>query len=83
VLLLINVVGALLLGWWWGGTQAGRVPGRWTPLIATGALGSFTTFSALAQATLEAGGAAVGYALASLMIGAVAAAAGFAWGARR
>jgi fluoride exporter len=82
-LLAINVVGALLLGWWWGGAEAGRVPGRWTPLIATGALGSFTTFSALAQTTLEAGGAGVAYGLASVTAGGVAAAAGFAWGARR
>ena len=81
--LLVNLLGAFALGWLTGVTA----DPRWRLLLGTGALGGFTTYSALAVQTgvlLDAAPAvAVAYAVATVLIGVLAAAAGQRWGARR
>ncbi|MDX6267994.1 MAG: fluoride exporter [Frankiales bacterium] len=69
--LVINVVGAFLLG-----VLVARHPaGHWSrPLLGTGFLGGFTTMSALAVQTVTSDfAAAVGYLVASLVLGVAAA----------
>ncbi len=89
--LIANLVGALLLGLLLealaarGSETDGRQ--RLRLLIGTGALGGFTTYSALAQAValLWGGGSvglALGYGLATLLFGALATWLGIALGAR-
>jgi CrcB protein len=72
----INVVGAFALG----ALVARRPPEHWSrPLIGTGVLGGFTTFSALAVQTVDAS-AVTGavYLAGTLLVGTAAA----AWGLR-
>lgn len=83
--LTVNLLGALLLGW----VLAALVPRRRSlrPLLATGLLGSFTTFSGLATGAvllLDAGRPVVAavYALSSVVGGLVAARLGLWVGAR-
>jgi CrcB protein len=67
--LVVNVVGALLLGLVMGATTTGRliVAPELRLLVAVGVLGAFTTFSTLSYETLEAVRVgAVGVALANL-----------------
>ena len=89
--LIANLAGALLLGLLLealaarGSETDGRQ--RLRLLIGTGALGGFTTYSALAQAValLWGGGSvgpALGYGLATLLLGCLAAWLGIALGAR-
>jgi CrcB protein len=81
----VNVIGSFALGAAFGRADRGRAP-TWLrgPGFATGAVGSFTTFSALA---VEAGGLAtavgVAYAAASLAGGLVAVALGWRAGRGR
>jgi CrcB protein len=72
----INVVGAFLLG----ALVARRPPQHWSrPLLGTGVLGGFTTFSALAVQTVDASLATGAlYLLGTLLAGTAAA----AWGLR-
>lgn len=84
----INVVGCfalglLLTGW----VRPGHAPPWWRPLLGTGFLGAFTTFSAVmhAVAGLErsgSGATALAYLGTSFVVGAGAAAAGSVLGAR-
>lgn len=85
---VVNVVGAfalgVLLGAW---VRPGRAPGWARPLLGTGLLGGFTTFSAVAHAMdrLAAGGTpavAAGYLAATVVVGVTAAAAGLGVGDR-
>lgn len=82
-----NLLGALLLGLLLARVQRSDAP-PWlrSPLFATGALGSFTTFSNLtwdvAAAVATAPLLAAGYAAASLTLGLSAAAAGWWLGSR-
>jgi fluoride exporter len=83
-----NVVGAFLLGVVLVALlRSPLLSMRWRPFMATGVLGSFTTFSNVSVQILElmaegrAGTAAL-YVLASLAVGLGAAAAGIALGAR-
>ena len=82
--LAVNVLGSFALGAVFGRADRGRAP-AWMlgPGFTTGAVGSFTTFSALA---LEASGlpigVALGYAAASLAGGLLAAALGWRAGRR-
>lgn len=100
-ILFVNVVGALLLGWLYAVVDrralahaargAHRDAARRRALrlfLGTGALGGFTTYSALAggTVTLLLGGApwlGVGYALGTLLLGALAAWAGMLLGGER
>ncbi len=87
-ILAINVAGALALGWLVGlWARSGRDPGWRLPFFATGLLGSFTTFSALALDVAALVGprpwVALAYALASVGIGWAAAAAGWSLGRGR
>lgn len=84
--LIINVAGSLTLG-----LLAGRLDRRsaaaWVrPLLATGVLGSFTTYSTFAveTATLLAlrPAVAAAYVAASLVLGCAAAVAGLRWAGR-
>jgi CrcB protein len=84
----INVVGAFALGFllaaW---VRPGHAPTWVRPLLGTGLLGGFTTFSAVTHAVdrLVADGDAVlaaGYLVATLVVGALAAFAGLGVGAR-
>lgn len=80
---LANLLGAFLLAFAFGRADRGRGP-SWMhhPGVASGALGAFTTFSALALESSRAPiGVALGYACATLVAG--AAAAGFGWRAGR
>jgi CrcB protein len=84
----INLAGALALGWLVGRwARPGRDPGWGRPFFATGLLGSFTTFSALAlDAAHLAGprpGVALAYVVASVAVGGAAAAAGWSLGGGR
>ncbi len=90
VTLLINVVGAFLLGLLL--ELLGRLPAtravvaeRLRLLLGTGVLGGFTTYSALAVDTVTAGSAvaSVLYAAGTLVLGLAAAAAGMTLGRRR
>lgn len=89
-ILVINVVGAFVLGFLLEalsrrGADTGRRRGM-RLLLGTGVLGGFTTYSSLAAAVASLtgghGAVAVTYALSSLVVGLVAAAAGIAAGAR-
>lgn len=83
--LAVNLLGSLVLGVVFGWADRGRAP-AWLrgPGFTTGALGSFTTFSALAVETGGlAPGAAIGYAGASLVGGLLAAALGWRVGRGR
>ncbi|MBW6457013.1 MAG: CrcB family protein [Trueperaceae bacterium] len=85
---MVNVAGALALGWLVGRWElrAGGPPWQ-LPFFATGLLGSFTTFSALALdvAALVGPrpGVALAYAAASVAVGWAAAAAGWSLGRGR
>lgn len=65
-----NLSGALLLGLLWGAIRDGAVVGWWVrPLVGTGIIGGYTTFSTASLETLQlaTGGrvlTAIGYALA-------------------
>ena len=74
---VVNVVGAVLLGALVAAVQR-RAPQSYViPLVATGILGSFTTFSAFAvDATTLPGGDAVPYVVVSLAGGVLGAAGG-------
>ena len=51
-----NISGALLLGLVLGAVRDAAVVGRWVrPLVATGIIGGFTTFSTLSVETLQLG----------------------------
>jgi CrcB protein len=86
VTLAVNLLGAVLLGF--VVARAGDAPGEWEfrhPLLGPGLCGALTTFSTLQLellGMLDAGhaGLAVGYAGASAVLGAAAAAAGWALG---
>ena len=78
--LMINVLGSLCIGIVWAVFNAKGLQ-AWLPLIMTGILGGFTTFSAFSLDTLrliEAGrlAAAGGYVMASVLFSLVACAAG-------
>ena len=84
----VNVAGALALGWLVGLWERRVVGSGWyLPFFATGLLGSFTTFSALALDVAELAGPrpglALAYALASVAAGWAAAAAGWSLGRGR
>ncbi|HZG95071.1 MAG TPA: CrcB family protein, partial [Mycobacteriales bacterium] len=74
---VVNITGCLLLG-----LVAGRVTGDARAVLGTGFLGAYTTFSAYAVQVVELAGAdrtkAAIYAIASLVAGSTAAAAGLA-----
>lgn len=77
---LVNVVGSLLIGLIWH-TFTVRGMHGWLPLVMTGFLGGFTTFSAFSMDTLrlvEAGrlAAAGGYVMASVLLSLAACAVG-------
>ena len=80
--LLVNVLGALVLGFVGTRLAASAPPSSLAvPLLCTGFLGSFTTFSTFSQETWElASGAdpvtATGYVIGSLVLGVLAARAG-------
>lgn len=87
IILLINIVGAFALGALLEAlARRGADEGRRRSLrllLCTGVLGGFTTYSALATDTSELladgrAGAAIGYALATLLVGAAATFAGIA-----
>ena len=83
--LAVNVLGSFVLAAVFGRADRGRAPG-WLrgPGFTTGALGSFTTFSALAlEASALPASAAVGYAAATLAGGLLAAALGWRAGRGR
>ena len=75
----VNVSGALLLGLLLGAIRDAAVVGRWVrPMVATGIIGGFTTFSTLSVETLQlaAGGRtplAAGYAVVTATAGLAAA----------
>jgi fluoride exporter len=83
-----NVVGAFLLGVVLVALlRSPKHSARWRPFMATGVLGSFTTFSNVSVQILELGmegriGTAALYIVASLAVGLGAAAAGIRLGAR-
>lgn len=83
-----NVTGAFLLGVVLIALlRSPRLSDRWRPFLATGVLGSFTTFSNVSVQILELGvegriGIALLYIAASLVVGLGAAAGGIALGAR-
>jgi fluoride exporter len=84
----VNVAGALALGWLVGRWERRAVGSAWhLPFFATGLLGSFTTFSALALDVAglvgSRPGVALAYALASVAAGWAAAAAGWSLGRSR
>lgn len=80
---LINVLGAVALGWLSARALSGADPARWRAFAGTGILGAFTTFSALSLALVD--GTSVGAGLASLVVsvlgGVAGAALGHRWGA--
>lgn len=70
--LVVNVIGSLLIGMIWAHFTARGLHG-WLPLVMTGFLGGFTTFSAFSLDTMrliESGriGSAMGYVLASVIL---------------
>lgn len=78
--LTVNVLGSLVIGLVWA-LFAARGLQAWLPLVMTGFLGGFTTFSAFSLDTMrlvEGGryGAAGGYVLASVLLSLVACAFG-------
>lgn len=83
--LLVNLVGAALLGWLLGALGRAPLPGV-TALLGVGLLGAFTTFASLmvTTLTLERSTAGLGflYLTCSLVGGPVAAAGGLWWGRR-
>lgn len=79
-----NVAGALALGALLGALARREGPDGWrAPLLATGVLGSFTTYSALAVDLASLTGSrpaiALAYALASVVVGLAAAGLGWRW----
>lgn len=85
--LTVNVVGAFALGVLVAGPLASGAPAWLRPALATGLLGGFTTWSAVAvalerSAAAGAWGGAVGYLVLTLAVGTAAAAAGLGVGAR-
>ncbi len=78
----VNLVGALLLGWW--STRLARDPDadpRARPFLATGVCGGLTTFSTLGvelvgMGRADAWGTAAAYATASIVLGLLAVVAG-------
>ena len=89
--LAVNLVGAFLLGVlleWLSSARVGPGRGRRLRLLAgTGRLGGFTTYSALATETVtrlqDRPGTAVGYALATVVLGGVASVLGITVARRR
>lgn len=85
--LLVNVTGAGALGFVVGRQRARPEPSPVLVLVATGVLGAYTTFSALAVEVLALGDGApvtaIAYGLGSVAVGLGAAAAGLAAGERR
>lgn len=85
--LVVNVTGAGVLGFVTGRLGAGPAASPVTALVATGVLGAYTTFSALAVELLAlldgAPAAALAYGVGSLVCGLGAAAAGLAAGHHR
>jgi fluoride exporter len=84
----VNVAGAFALGWLVGRWERRAGGPSWQlPFFATGLLGSFTTFSALALDVADLAGprpwVALAYALASVAFGWAAAAAGWSLGRGR
>lgn len=85
--LLVNLLGALALGWLVGRARHDPRWARLLPLLGTGVLGSLTTFSALAEQVTRAGlvgevWAAAAIGLFSLGAGLAAALLGFRLGMR-
>jgi CrcB protein len=86
--LVVNVVGALVLGWLVGGLWTRATVPAWLKVaLGPGLLGSFTTFSAVMVSLIAQGAAglwtlATGYLLASILLGFGAAALGL-WLGRR
>lgn len=82
--LLVNLVGALLLGVVVGRAASSPRVARWSPLVGTGLAGSLTTFSALAvdllQLVGDRPGLAVAYGAVSLAAGTLLAWVGLRWG---
>lgn len=82
--LVVNVVGSLIMGLL-AALMANRIGNDYAPLLLTGVLGGFTTFSAFSLDALtlwergQAGGAAI-YILASVMLSLLAVIAGLALG---
>ncbi|MEJ3403654.1 CrcB family protein [Rathayibacter sp. YIM 133350] len=87
--LLINVSGALALGWLVGGIwKRPHVPSWLRAGLGAGVLGSYTTFSAMVVSVIDmgasdAGAGAAAYLAASLVVGFAAAALGLAVGSRQ
>lgn len=87
--LAVNLTGALLLGYLL--TRFLQAASRTTltiPLLCTGVLGSYTTFSTFSVETVDLLGdgradLAAGYAVGSVVLGLVAAAVGIRWAERR
>jgi CrcB protein len=81
--LAINVAGSLLLGWLTAAWASGARSPRWLQAgLGPGLIGSFTTFSAVALATLAEPALLVPYLGLSLVLGLAAAAAGIMLGRR-
>ena len=82
---VVNVIGALALGWLSTLALSGEDPARWRAFAGTGILGAFTTFSALALGVVD--GSPTGPAVATLSVsiagGILAAAVGHRVGATR
>jgi fluoride exporter len=87
-ILTVNLLGAFVLATLLGGwLRRGHVAHPWRPFLATGVLGSFTTWSAFMADTLDlvrAGvpGLALGYLLGATVLGIAAAALGWGLAAR-
>lgn len=80
-LLIVNLLGAFLLGWFIGSKRAAAGHPNTVTFVAAGVLGSFTTFSGFAVESVlatEAQSRAMGlaFALVSVVLGVVVAAAG-------
>ena len=83
--LAVNLIGCALIGLLagWLGSASSQPNTHWQPLLATGLLGGFTTFSAFGMETVHLVRAgllmpAAAYVLASLTLGITLAAAGYA-----
>lgn len=77
-LIFVNVSGAFLIGVIWALLEGQRISQDWGPLLVTGVLGGYTTFSTFSLDTIrlmEDGriGAALAYVLASVLLSLAAA----------